>query len=73
MYPATPTPLPDMSLNSPVSIPEMSLWSFAPDAIQVWNSSSQVTALFSIVVVMGILIGGTFLIIRMIRALSDDR
>lgn len=71
MYPPTPTPFPDMALYSPVEIPQMSLWNFAPDAIQTWNSASQVTDLFSLIIVMGILIGGTFLIIRMIRTLTD--
>lgn len=72
MYPATPTPLPDLSLNSPVQIPEMSLWLFAPDAIQTWNSAAQVTSLFALIVVMSILVGGTFLIIRMIQKLTHD-
>lgn len=71
----TPTPLPDMSVNAPIQIPDMSLWDFAPDAIQTWNSietKSGLMTLLQVILLILIIIGIAGFIMFAVSQVTKD-
>lgn len=70
----TPTPLPDMSGNQFLEIPDINAWEFADDAVQVWNSASefglpQVMQAFLLILIISAIIGT---IIWVSKRMTDD-
>lgn len=65
----TPFPTPNSDLLQ-VEIPEMNLWTFAPDAIQAWNTADPYTEVFKLIIVVGIVVGGILLLVAMSNAIT---
>lgn len=55
LYPATPTPLPNPE-DIPLEFPDISGWDYTDNAIQTWNSASELTNTFQVIVLVGVLL-----------------
>lgn len=72
--PPTPTPFatdPEIMNTLPDALTDLdiSLWDFTDEAIQVWNSVSNLTIVFQVITLLLIIIGGAFIIVQIIRQL----
>lgn len=72
MFPPTPTPFPTQSAP-PLTMPMFSAWDFAPDAIQTWNSTSQITVFFQALVILFIIMFIARMLLKMFQYISQDR
>jgi len=71
----TPTSLPDTPIDMPIEIPDMSLWDFAPDAIQIWNSieaKSNLMTLFQAIMLILLIVGIAAIIFLAINQVTKD-
>lgn len=66
----TPTPFPDSTLGSPIEIPEMSLWTFADDAIQIWNKGQPLTSLLSAIILIGLVVGAGLILVSIVNQVT---
>lgn len=71
MFPPTPTPFPTQ-LAPDIVMPTFSAWTFAPDAIQTWNSAQAVTVFFQAIVIMSIIVFIFRAMLKMAQYLSKD-
>jgi len=74
MYPSTPTPIPSGAVELPIDIPQQSLWDFAPNAIQVWNSiesQSGMMTLFQAFLLVLIVAVTAFILVGIIRSITE--
>lgn len=61
--PPTPTPIPQQPAP-PINIPDVSLWNYADEMIQTWNSASQVTVTFQAIILLGVIM---FILMQLYR------
>lgn len=74
MQPPTPTIIPTPNPASlPLDLPSYSLWDFAPQAVQQWNTiPPAVTLIVQAVVLIFIVAFGYFLLTAFLRNLSNE-
>lgn len=71
--PTTPTPWPTVNpAELPFSLPEMSIWDFADDGIQAWNTASQWTQTVQAIILIVLVVGGLFLVISFLRSFTNE-
>lgn len=70
MWP-TPTPRPDIEATSPINFPDPNdLWvGIAEDGVQWWNHLSQITDIMILTVVIIIILGGMYMVMKQVRTL----
>lgn len=69
--PPTPTPFPE-SFNAPLEIPELSLWDYAPQAVQSWNTASEITTVFQALLLVGVVIFILLAIYRRVQKTTSN-
>lgn len=71
----TPTLLPIDSVSLPISLPtDLSLWDYAPWAIQVWNTSNRdgVLTVYQVGLLMLIILVGISLSVQMLNRVNQN-
>lgn len=72
MFPPTPTPYPTPGAP-PLTMPSFSAWDFAPDAIQTWNTASQVTVFFQAIIILVVVMFIARMLLKMFQYISQER
>lgn len=68
----TPTPFPDTPVEGfDLEIPDISLWSFTDEAIQVWNKGEPLVSLLQAVILIGLIIGAVLIIASVINRVTQ--